>query len=346
MVSRRAAHACAPDPSPATSPDVDATPLHFLVGPTASGKTAVALEVAQRVGAEIVSMDSMLVYRGMDIGVAKPERAERERVPHHLIDVVEPSEAFSVHEFLEQARRAHAQVLARGRRALFVGGTAFYLKSMLQGLFDGPAVEPALRARFERRYDEEGAAALHAELARVDPRLAQRVHPNDRKRVVRGLEVHAQTGRALSELQTTWGWHGSGPSAAAPARIAGLALEVGELDERIARRTHVMLARGWVEEALAIRAGCGFGPTAQQALGYREVLDLADGRLSREECARVIALRTRQFARKQRTWLRKFEAIEWLAAPDSNGPNAAGAAGGKHKDPARVADEVLERFGW
>jgi tRNA dimethylallyltransferase len=335
MVSRRAPDEGCARSFPDLSLDVDATPLHFLVGPTASGKTAVALELAQRVGAEIVSMDSMLVYRGMDIGVAKPERAERERVPHHLIDVVEPSEAFSVHDFLAQARRAHEQVLARGRRALFVGGTAFYLKSMLQGLFDGPAIEPAVRALFERRYDEEGAAALHAELARVDPRLAQRVHPNDRKRVVRGLEVHAQTGRALSELQTTWGWHGAGPSAAAAARIAGLALEVGELDQRIAQRTNTMLARGWVEEALAIRAGCGFGPTAQQALGYREVLELADGRLSREECARSIALRTRQFARKQRTWLRKFESIEWFAAPT-----------GKQQDPARVADEVLVRFGW
>jgi len=325
---------------------VDAPPLHFLVGPTASGKTAVALELAERVGAEIVSMDSMLVYRGMDIGVAKPERAELERVPHHLIDVVEPSEAFSVHDFLVQARRAHEQVLARGRRALFVGGTAFYLKSMLQGLFEGPAVEPAVRASFERRYDEEGAAALHAELARVDPLLAQRVHPNDRKRVVRGLEVHAQTGRALSELQTTWGWHGAGPGASAPARIVGLALEVNELDERIVRRTHTMLARGWVEEALAIRAGCGFGPTAQQALGYHEVLELADGRMSREECARVIALHTRQFARKQRTWLRKFESIAWFAAPDASDPRATGGGGGKHKDPARVADEVLECFGW
>jgi tRNA dimethylallyltransferase len=319
------------------------TTLHFLVGPTASGKTAVALEVAERAGAELISMDSMLVYRGLDIGVAKPDAGERARVPHHALDLVEPSESFSVNDYLAEARRALESCASRGRRALFVGGTAFYLKALVQGLFEGPEVDPHVREALEQRYATEGAEALHAELGRVDPRLAARIHRNDRKRVVRALEVFVQTGKPLSEWQTEWGWHGAEAARTPPSRMAGLALETQELDARIARRASRMLDAGWVEEALAVRAGCGFGPTASQALGYAEVLAFADGRLTRADCEAQIVLRTRQFARKQRTWLRKFEDVQWTAAPDDA---PAGEACGKKRDPASVAGEVSSLLGW
>lgn len=324
--------------------------VNALVGPTASGKSAVALVVAERAGAELISLDSMLVYRGLDIGVAKPTPEERARVPHHALDLVEPSEAFSVSDWLREAQRAQRAIEERGRRALYVGGTAFYLKALLQGLFEGPPVEPQVRERLEQRYQSEGPAALHAELQRVDPALALRIHANDRKRVVRALEVFEQTGRPLSQWQTTWGWHGAAPSAAGEVRLVGLSTPVEQLDARIAARTRAMLASGWVEEARAIRARCGFGPTAAAALGYAQVLELADGRIDRESCERAIVLKTRQFARKQRTWLRKFEGLTWIETLQpgsaSSAPSGSTENSAHEKNLAGLADEVLEQLGW
>lgn len=294
---------------------LDREPLSLLVGPTAAGKTALALELAERAGAEVLSLDSMLVYRGMDVGTAKPTREERARVRHHLVDLVEPSERFDVQRYLVAARAALDDVLRRGRRALFAGGTGFYLAAILRGLFEGPPVDPELRAALEERATAEGGAALHAELARRDPPSARRLHPNDARRLVRALEVLEQTGRPLSDWQREWRERPSRREAR--ARIAGLALDPEELDARIARRTEAMLDAGWREEALAVRAGGGFGPSARQALGYAEVLAWADGDLSREEAAERIAARTRRFARRQATWYRKV-AIEWIpaGAPD------------------------------
>ncbi len=308
-------------------------PLRCLVGPTAAGKTDLALAVAERAGAEILSMDSMLVYRGMDVGTAKPGSAEQARVPHHLMDLVEPSERFSVQHWLAEAEAAVADVRARGRRALVVGGTAFFLRALAYGLFEGPPFDPALRAGIEQRAERAGPQELHAELARVDERSAARLHPNDTKRVVRALEVWEQTGRPLSSWQTEWGWHGAG---AVPKRvlcIAGLRLETGVLDARIRARTSVMLDAGWVEEALVVRSGPGFGPTAAQALGYAEVLRHADGELDRDTCEAQVALRTRQFARRQRTWFRRYPEIRWVDR-------------GTKKDPAEELDGVLNALDW
>ena len=287
--------------------------LHALVGPTASGKTALALAVAERAGAEVVSLDSMQVYRGMDIGTAKATREERQRVPHHMLDLVEPSERFDVQRFLAALAPVLEDVDARGARVLFVGGTAFYLKALTHGLFDGPPADLELRASLEVELAARGAEALHAELAAVDPVSAARLHPNDTRRVLRGLEVHRQTGRPLSEAQQQWGWQG-GESEGCARRLVGVGRSVEELDERIRSRASDMLDAGWAEEAAAIRDGCGFGETAIQALGYSQVLRLLAGELTREECCAEIGLRTRQFARKQRTWYRKFEDIVWLDA--------------------------------
>lgn len=291
--------------------------LRFLIGPTAVGKSAAALALAARTGVELVSLDSMQVYRGLDIGTAKPSAAERARVPHHMLDLVGPEERFDVQRYLAELGPVAADLARRGARALFVGGTGFYLKALTHGLFAGPPADLELRARLEGRWESEGGGALHAELARVDPATAARVHARDRKRVLRGLEVFAQTGRALSDWQREWGWHGR---AAAPraVRIAGLRCGMPELEGRILRRTRAMLEQGWVEEALRVRRAPGFGPTAIQALGYAEVLEWADGRRSRGDCEQAIALRTRQFARRQGTWWRKLDARWFDAVPESS----------------------------
>ncbi len=299
---------------PIVSPDPPEL-LQALVGPTATGKTAVAIGLAERLGAEIVSVDSMQVYRGMDVGTAKPDRATLLHAPHHVIDCAEPNERYDARCYLEDVRTALADLSARGVPALFVGGTGFYLKALTHGLFEGPPADLDLRRAFVARAREVGSDGLHAELVRVDPESARRIHPNDERRVVRAHEVLEQTGRRLSEWQREWRDAAALESAGRPRHLLGLELDVAALDERIERRARDMLGAGWVEEAVLIAEGVGFGPTAIQALGYREVLAHAAGELTRPELEETIRLRTRQFARRQRTWFRKFQDITWIAAP-------------------------------
>ena len=306
-------------PRPVTSPFPDDAPLEFLVGPTAAGKSDLALEVAERAGAEILSLDSMLVYRGLDVGPAKPDAGARARVPHHLLDLVEPNERYHVHRYLDDFASAWKRVTAAGKRALAVGGTGFYLKALTQGLFVGPPHDQALRDELNARAAAEGSGVLHAELAAVDAESAARIHPNDAKRVVRGLEVFRASGRPLSDWQREW--RGGGGSS--PARIAGLDVAPEELDGRIAARTRAMLAAGWIDEARRVRARPGFGPTSIQALGYAEVLRHLDGELERDVLEQTIRLRTRQFARRQRTWFRGFPEIGWVDARAEDDPAGA-----------------------
>lgn len=294
--------------------------LCFLVGSTAVGKSELALSLAEATGAWICSLDSMLVYRGMDIGTAKPSPEERERVPHFCIDLVDPPERFDAQRYLAEVEAARREAAARGRRLLFVGGTAFYLKLLVFGLFQGPPVDLEVRARLEERVESEGLAVLVGELARLDPLSAARIHPNDRKRILRALEVHEQTGKPMSELQRSWGW--DGPAKPRPHRILGLRRSAELQEERIRERTRQMLEQGWVEEVRGIRDGCGFGPTSIQALGYRQVLRHLEGELDREACAAEIALKTRQFARRQRTWFRSFD-VEWIDPAREDGIEGA-----------------------
>lgn len=301
-----------------TRPLPDDAPLDFLVGPTAAGKTALALEVAERAGAEILSLDSMLVYRGMDVGTAKPDAAARARVPHHLLDLVDPPERYHVHRYLADFAAAWRGVTAAEKRALVVGGTGLYLKALTYGLFEGPPHDEALREELNARVAAEGSGVLHAELAAVDAESAARIHPNDAKRVVRGLEVYRASGRPLSAWQREWR-----ASRRRPARIVGLDVAPAELDARIAARTRAMLDAGWIEEARRVREGPGFGPTSIQALGYAEVLRHLDGELDRDALADLIRLRTRQFARRQRTWFRGFTDVEWIDAATERDPAEA-----------------------
>jgi tRNA dimethylallyltransferase len=316
----------------------------ILTGPTACGKTALALDLAERLGAEIVALDSMTVYRGMDIGTAKPTAAERARVPHHLIDVLDPWESLTVAWWLENAKAACRDITARGKRPLFVGGTPFYLKALLHGLFPGPPGDEELRHALELEAATLGVAALHARLAAIDAKTAARLHPNDVRRVVRALEVHTITGKPISEWQGTWDTpaFAADPSAAPPPiRIPAVVLELPreELYSRINQRVDGMLAAGWLDEVRRLLAlPRPLSREARQALGYRELLAYLgasagltqqnaneaaqhlpsppqsrgrgeEGRPGWEEAVELIRTHTRQFAKRQLTWFRHLPQL-------------------------------------
>jgi tRNA dimethylallyltransferase len=282
-------------------------PAHLaVVGPTASGKTVLALDVARvRGDVEIISVDSMSVYREMDIGTAKPTLAERAEVPHHLIDVADPAEDFSVARYQTLAREALAAIEASGRRAILVGGTGLYLQALIDG-FTVPGQYPDVRARLEA---EPGTAALYARLARIDPEAAARMEPTNRRRVVRALEVCLGSGRPFSSF-------GPGVDAFPPTtsfRMVGLDVERWDLDARIADRYRAQLAAGFVDEVavLARRPG-GLSRTASQALGYKELLAHVRGKCSLEDAVDLAVRRTRRFARRQQRWFRRDPRIQWL----------------------------------
>jgi tRNA dimethylallyltransferase len=299
----------------------------ILTGPTACGKSALALDLAARVGAEIVALDSMTVYRGMDAGTAKPTAAERACVPHHLIDVLDPWESLTVAWWLAQAEEVCRGITARGKRPLFVGGTPFYLKALLHGLFPGPPADEELRRTLEADAERDGVAALHARLAAVDPKTAARLHPNDVRRVVRALEVHALTGKPISDWQQTWdtpAFAESPETAPPPAAIRAVVLELPRevLYERINRRVDAMLAAGWLEEVRRLRElPRPLSREARQALGYRELLAHLDGTgPAWEETVELIRTHTRQFAKRQLTW---FRHLPTLVPVRADAPDAA-----------------------
>jgi tRNA dimethylallyltransferase len=299
----------------------------FLVGPTASGKTALGLELARRLDAEIVSLDSMALYRGMDIGTAKPTPDERRAVTHHLIDVIEPDEEYSVAQYVEAARRVVGEIAARGRAPLFVGGTPLYLKALLRGIFAGPPADWDLRHQLLALAEREGQERLHARLAEVDPLSAKRLHPRDVRRVIRALEVFEKTGRSISELQREFEHQRS----ADECRVFVLDWPREELARRIDARTEAMFAAGLVEEVRGLVTGPHPpGRTASQAVGYREVIEHLEGAGPRADTIERIKLRTRQFAKRQMTWFRSLGECRFLAP-----------AG--RPDPA-LAAEILEKW--
>jgi tRNA dimethylallyltransferase len=274
-----------------------------LTGPTGSGKTALALALAERLGAEVVGMDSMTLYRGMDVGTAKPTPEERRRVPHHLIDVLEPWESASVAWWLRQAEAVCREIESRGKWALFVGGTPLYLKALLCGLFDGPPADEAVRARLTAEAERSGPAALHQRLATVDPPSAARLHPNDVRRVVRALEVWELTGRPISDWQRQWPAATAGPPA--EGRVLWLDLPREVLYQRINARVEAMAAAGLVDEVRRLRSlPQPLSREAAQALGYKETFDYLDGRATLLETLERIKTRSRNFAKRQLTWFR------------------------------------------
>ena len=281
----------------------------FLTGPTAGGKTALGLKLAQRLGAEIVSMDSMALYRGMDIGTAKATTEEQALVPHHLIDVIEPHEEYSLAQYVDAARDTVAQIEGRGRVALFVGGTPLYLKALLRGLFEGPPADWGLRARWQQVADEQGSHVLHRELAAVDPQAAHKLHPHDTRRLIRALEVYYLTGTPISVHQQQF----ERPIPQERCRVFQLQWERPELHRRIDQRVEAMFAAGLVDEVKRLLAAGPLSRTAAQALGYREVIEHLDGQRSLAETVELVQLRTRQFAKRQETWFRSLHECRAVA---------------------------------
>jgi len=275
----------------------------FLSGPTASGKTAVGLEVAKRLGAEIISLDSMALYRRLDIGTAKPTAGQRRAVPHHLIDLIEPHEAFSLARYIAAAATASAEIRARGRRVLFVGGTPLYLKALLRGIFEGPAADWELRGALESNIEIHGKEWIYQRVEAVDPVTARRLHPNDTRRLIRAYEVYQLTGQPISR------WQQQFERAKPPDECHVYVLDWPreELYARINERVEAMFTAGLVAEVKQLVAeGCRFGRTARQALGYREVLEHLLAKRDLNDTLDLVQIRTRNFAKRQMTWFRSL----------------------------------------
>ncbi|KAF1686476.1 tRNA (adenosine(37)-N6)-dimethylallyltransferase MiaA [Pseudoxanthomonas broegbernensis] len=291
-------------------------PAIAVMGATASGKTAFAIELARRHGGEIVSVDSALVYRGLDIGAAKPDAAERAGVPHHLIDVRDPWQPYSAAEFAADARAAIDGILARGRLPVLAGGTGLYFRALLHGLSPMPPADPAVRAAIAAEAAECGWAALHAQLARIDPDAAARIRPGDAQRIQRALEVQRLSGRTISA------WQRDRPPPRLPLRVLKLVLAPAvraELHERIARRFDAMLAAGFVEEVRRLRASPPLRGhprpldlPALRAVGYRQAWRYLDGTTDALEFRERGIFATRQLAKRQLTWLRGELDARWF----------------------------------
>jgi len=281
-------------------------PVILLMGPTASGKSVVALELAQQLPIEIVSVDSAQVYRAMDIGTAKPDVATRARVPHHLIDLIDPDQAYSAARFRADALAAMAAIHSRGRIPLLVGGTMLYFKALREGLSLLPQADPAVRARLDARAAAEGWPALHAELVRVDPASAARIKSTDSQRIQRALEVYELTGRPLSSLQGT-------RERADRLRCVPIALlpsDRGELHQKIAARFDDMLARGLIHEVEMLREQFRLNPRlpSMRCVGYRQVWEYLEEHCDRDRLRERAIAATRQLAKRQLTWLRRSDA--------------------------------------
>lgn len=290
-------------------------PVLVVCGPTASGKTGLSLSLAERLPIEIISADSRQVYRQMDIGTAKATAAERALVPHHMIDLIDPDEEFSVAQFVDRARPLINEIAGRGKIPCLVGGTGLYIRALLGGLADLPTADQALRDRLHQREIEVGAGTLHAELERIDPLAAERIHSNNTIRLVRALEVYHLSGRTLTELQAEHQF------ADQPYRVMKLAptQERAELYRRIDLRAAQMLVEGLVEETRGIIERYSVELKALQTLGYREVVRYLDEPNSDQQMLEDIRTSTRQYAKRQLTWFRKEPEIIWVDSSTESG---------------------------
>ncbi len=286
------------------------------------GKGSLGRELAKRTGGEIVSLDSMKVYRRMDVGTAKPSSEIRREIPHHVIDVVEPSEDFSVAKYVEHAERAIADIQTRDKPVFVVGGTPLYLKALTEGLFEGPGADPKIRARLHEAAAAHGSATLHRQLQEVDPRAADRIHPNDLRRIVRALEVFELTGKPISALQAQWDLE----RARFDYILIGVRRELADQNHRTNERVTSMINAGLIDEVKSLLAEPKpLSTAARQALGYAEILQHLEGNVSLADALEMIKINTRQFAKAQRTWFKRFRKTEWIdLAPDTMVSEAAG----------------------
>jgi tRNA dimethylallyltransferase len=291
------------------------------MGPTAAGKTDLAIELTKVLPCELISVDSALVYRGMDIGTAKPSKALLDAYPHRLIDILDPSQSYSAADFRTNALQAMAEITARGKIPLLVGGTMLYFKALLEGLADMPAADAEVRAQIEAQAASQGWQALHDELASIDPVSAARIHPNDPQRLVRALEVFRVSGMSMTAHREQQSAQSAQASASGrhqlPYTVANLAIAPTDrkvLHDRIAVRFRQMLDEGFVEEVVALRSRGDLHSNLPsiRAVGYRQVWDHLDGRLTRDEMQERGIIATRQLAKRQFTWLRSWQDLHWL----------------------------------
>ena len=295
-------------------------PAILLLGPTAAGKTDLAIALHERLGVELISVDSAMVYRGMDIGSAKPSPEELARAPHRLIDIRDPAEPYSAADFREDALVEMRQISAAGKVPLLVGGTMMYAKRLLEGVANLPASDPAVRAELEQRVQRQGLGALHDELARVDPASAARIHPNDPQRLMRALEVYRISGQTLSDL-----WQAQ-RAETFPWQVVSIGLTPFDrrvLHGRIAERFDAMLASGFLEEVAALRArgDLHLGLPSMKSVGYRQVWEYLDGEGDLASLRERGVIATRQLAKRQLTWMRSWPALCWV---DALGPDPLG----------------------
>ncbi len=288
------------------------------MGPTASGKTALAIRLRQTLPVELISVDSALVYKGMDIGTAKPDAHELSQAPHRLLDIIDPAQAYSAADFRRDALKAMAEIVAAGRIPLLVGGTMLYFKALLEGLSPLPSADQAIRAEIERQAAEQGWDALHRKLQDIDPVAAQRIHPNDPQRLSRALEVFFISGKTLTELTQTSG-------EALPYQVHQFAIAPASrelLHQRIEQRFHQMLASGFEAEvrALFARGDLHTDMPSVRCVGYRQMWSYLAGEISYDEMVYRGICATRQLAKRQMTWLRGWEGLHWL---DSEKPEQA-----------------------
>jgi len=281
----------------------------LFLGVTASGKGRLAFDLAQSLGAEIISIDSMKVYRRMNIGTAKPPQEARQRIKYHLIDIVEPSDSFSVGAFRDAALHAIEQIKSRNKKIIAVGGTALYIKALLYGIFEGPGSDQQIRAELNSRAEAEGLAELHRELTKIDSVAAERINPNDSKRIIRALEVHQLTGKPISSFQKQWDRR----DVKNDWTIIGLRREKNEESKRINSRVKNMIAAGFVDEVKALLAEeKTLSKQARCAIGYAEIIEYLNGQISLEEATELIKKNTRRLAKNQRTWFKTFKNVHWL----------------------------------
>ena len=298
----------------------------IILGPTAGGKTSLGIEVAKAFDGEIVNADSMQVYRELDAGTAKPTEEELAAVPHHLVNVVDPTEAWTVHDWITAAEKAIADIDSRGKRVVIVGGTNLYLRGLLEGMFEGPGTDEDYRASLK---DIE-SAELHRRLGEIDPDAVKRIFPNDRVRVVRALEVYHLTGKPISELQRQWAEERDQKYRYDPILI-GLRWPVDKINMRINARVKMMFkpegdGEGLIEETRRLEAAGLLGDQARQALGTKQVLAHLGGGLSADEAMERVKIETRRFAKSQRTWLKRFRGLHWIEADQYDSAGIASEA--------------------
>lgn len=288
----------------------------LILGVTASGKSQLGFDLARKIDGQIVSVDSMKVYRHMDVGTAKPSLERQKAVKHHLVDVINPDESFSVGTFLDMAEDAFEQIKADGKPVIAVGGTAMYIKTVLFGLFEGPGADEKIREKLKNQIETEGSWPLHDKLKKIDPAAAEKIHPNDQRRIVRALEVHEITGKPISSFQQQF----DAPKPLKDWTIIGLWREKEIESGRINLRVKKMVDAGLVDEVKSLLKNYTLSKQAASAIGYAEIIEHLKGNIELDKAIENIKINTRRLAKGQRTWFKTFKDVNWIDCAEDTSP--------------------------